>query len=73
MKWQDHLDKINAKYPSQKDLEKEAFESWKEQFLSFFDDDERPQKEKEVQWGVPSARDIVYQFLWCSEVHILSW
>lgn len=33
MKWQDHLDKIVKKYPSQNDLEKEAFENWKYDFL----------------------------------------
>lgn len=33
MKWEDHLDKIEKQYPSQEDLEKEAFENWKDQFL----------------------------------------
>ena len=58
MKWEDHLNKINTKYPSEDDLEKEAFENWKEQFLSYFDDDERPQKEKEVEDRVSDLDDV---------------
>lgn len=49
MSWQDHVDEIDAKYPSDSDFEEQAFQNWKEEFLDIFDDDERPQKEKELE------------------------
>ena len=49
MSWQAYMDEIDENFKDENELEKEAFENWKEQHLNNFYGDEREDAEKELE------------------------